>query len=127
MALIITLNAARVSQAANTTLTVTTLLDVINPNNSKCSLREAMQRAFDNAINNSLPNDCPQSKDGFTTIKFAVPGTFTGNTADKNGGAIALKGGRLEIVDSTFTGNVVKGTLLPSACACRCCGSKRSA
>ncbi|MBI5566127.1 MAG: choice-of-anchor D domain-containing protein, partial [Chloroflexi bacterium] len=241
MALIIALNAARVTQAANTTLTVTTLLDVMNPNDSKCSLREAMQRAFDNAINNSLPNDCPQSKDGFTTIKFAVAGTivlsnaidggqlpniintvtlhgpitidatqanqipldvesngrlnlinvtvknskyialdnrgeinlvntkfennqasgpgggainndgkaviaggkfinnravsagmeggairttwdlsctactFTGNTANTNGGAIALKGGRLEIIDSTFTGNVVKGTLLPSA------------
>lgn len=241
LALIITLNAARVTQAANTTIIVTTLLDVVNPNDSKCSLREAMQRAFDNAINNTLANDCPQSKDGFTTIKFAVPGTilisnavdggqlpniintvtlqgpitidmsqanqivldvesngrlnlinvtvknskwtaldsrgeinlvnttfenngaggagggairndgkaviaggkfinnrainagmeggairttwdlsctactFTGNTADKNGGAIALKGGRLEIVDSTFTGNVVKGSLLPSA------------
>jgi CSLREA domain-containing protein len=232
---------SRAAPDANTTLTVTTLLDVVNPNDSKCSLREAMQRAFDNAINNTLANDCPQSKDGFTTIKFAVPGTivlsnavdggqlpniintvtlqgpitidasqanqipldvessgrlnlidvtvknatytaldsrgeinlvntkfenngaggagggairndgkaviaggkfinnravangmeggairttwdlsctactFTGNTADKNGGAIALKGGRLEIIDSTFTGNVVKGSLLPSA------------
>lgn len=241
LALIVTLNAARVSQAANTTLTVTTLLDVVNPNDSKCSLREAMQRAFDNAINNTIANDCPQSKDGFTTIKFAVAGTillsnavdggqlpniintvtlqgpitidasqanqipldvesngrlnlinvtvknatytaldsrgeinlvnttfenngaggagggairndgkavivggkfinnravangmeggairttwdlsctactFTGNTADKNGGAIALKGGRLEIIDSTFTGNVVKGSLFASA------------
>jgi predicted outer membrane repeat protein len=51
-----------------------------------------------------------------TTWDLSCAGcTFTGNTADKNGGAIALKGGRLEIADSTFTGNVVKGTLLPSA------------
>ncbi|HSD83194.1 MAG TPA: beta-propeller fold lactonase family protein, partial [Anaerolineae bacterium] len=228
-------------QAAPVTITVNTLQDKIDPNDSKCSLREAMQRAFDNAINNTLPNDCPQSPSGFTTIKFSVSGTivitngvdggqlpniintvtlqgpitldlgkadqivldvessgrlnlinmtiknakwtaldtrgevnianvtfenngaggagggairndgkaviagskfinnravnsgmeggairttwdlscagctFTGNTADKNGGAIALKAGRLEIVDSTFTGNVVKGSLLPSA------------
>ena len=223
-----------------TTLTVTTLQDVINSGDGKCSLREALQRAFDNAAS-SLPNDCPQAPGGYTTIKFGVSGTivinngvdggqlpniintvtlqgpitidmgqadqivldvesngrlnlinltiknakwtaldtrgevnianvtfenngaggagggairndgkaviagskfinnravgagmeggairttwdlscagctFTGNTADKNGGAIALKGGRLEIADSTFTGNVVKGTLLPSA------------
>jgi CSLREA domain-containing protein len=227
-------------QSAAVTITVNTLQDVINPSDSKCSLREALQRAADNAAS-SLPNDCPASPGGFTTIKFSVSGvivisnavdggqlpnivntvtlqgpitldmgqatqivldvesngrlnlinmtiknakwtaldtrgevnianvtfenngaggagggairndgkaviagskfinnravnagmeggairttwdlscsgcTFTGNTADKNGGAIALKGGRLAIADSTFTGNVVKGSLLSSA------------
>ncbi len=228
------------AQAA-TSLTVTTLEDKVNPNDGKCSLREAMGRAFDNSNNNTIPNDCPQAPGGNTTIKFGVSGTivissgvdggqlpniinsvtligpitldlakanqivldvesngrlnlvnmtiknafytaldsrgeinianvkfenngaggagggairndgvaviagstflnnravgagmeggairstwklsiagstFTGNTADKNGGAIAVKGGWMEMVDSTFTGNVVKGTLLPSA------------
>ena len=238
------LHSAPISRAApdaNATIPVTTLLDVVNPADGKCSLREAMQRAFDNSLNNSVANDCPQSKDGFTTIQIMVPGTivissavdggqlpniintvtlqgpvtidasqanqilldvesggrlnlinvtvknakytaldtrgevnivnskfenngaggagggairndgkavivatqftnnraiaagmeggairttwdlsctfctFKGNTADQNGGAIALKGGRMEIVDSTFTGNVVKGSLLASA------------
>jgi CSLREA domain-containing protein len=227
-------------QSAAVTITVNTLQDKIDPNDSKCSLREALQRAADNAINNTLPNDCPQSPSGFTTIKFGVSGTIAitnsvdggqlpnivntvtiqgpitldlgkadqivldvessgrlnlmnltiknakwtaldsrgeinianvtfenngaggagggairndgkaviagskfinnravnagggrrdphhvgfvlrglhlhRNTADKNGGAIALKAGRLAIADSTFTGNVVKGSLLPSA------------
>ena len=54
------------------TLTVTTLQDKIDPNDGLCSLREAMQRAFDNA--STGPNDCPASASGNTTIKFGVAG-----------------------------------------------------
>lgn len=72
------LNAASSSQAAPsaTTLTVTTLLDKVDPSDGKCSLREAMGRAFDNSNNNTIPNDCPQASGGNTTIKFALSGAI---------------------------------------------------
>lgn len=231
---------AQPAQAAvAATLAVTTLEDLIK-NDGKCSLREAMQRAFDNAATNPT-NDCPSSPSGNTTINFAVAGTivisngvgygalpdtintvvlngpitldatkanqilldvessgklslinvtiknaaftaidsrgelniaggsfinntaggagggairadgktviagatftgnkavnagqeggairstwnlsiagstFQGNLADANGGAISIEGGAFTIADSTFTGNIVNGSLLPSA------------
>lgn len=59
-----------------TTIVVTTLLDKIDPNDGFCSLREAMQRAFDNSLNNQVKNDCPQSTSGNTQIKFGVAGNL---------------------------------------------------
>jgi 6-phosphogluconolactonase (cycloisomerase 2 family) len=242
VAVLSALNAPSAQAApAGVTLTVTTLLDKMDANDAKCSLREAMMRAVSNSNNNSIANDCPQAPSGNATIKFGVSGTivisnsvdggqlpnivntvtiigpitidaskadqipfdvesngrlnlvnmtiknakytaldsrgeiniasvtfqnngaggagggairndgvaviagskfinnnavgvgmdggairstwslkvagsaFTGNTADINGGAIALKAGRMEIADTTFTGNVVKGTLFASA------------
>ena len=41
--------------------------------------------------------------------------TFQGNLADKNGGAISVRGGKFEISDTAFTGNIVKGSLGVSA------------
>ena len=47
-----------------------------------------------------------------TTWKLTVAGsTFNGNVADGQGGAIAFKGGNMDIADSAFTANVAKGQL----------------
>ncbi len=96
----IVLSSAPATRAASraapdaTTLTVTTLQDVINSGDGKCSLREALQRAADNAAS-SLPNDCPQAPGGFTTIKFGVSGTIV----ISNG----VDGGQLPNIINTVT------------------------
>ena len=47
-----------------------------------------------------------------TTWKLTIAGsTFKGNVADGQGGAIAFKGGNMDIADSAFTANVAKGQL----------------
>ena len=230
----------RPAMAAGATIVVNSLEDKLNNSDGKCTLREAMMRAFDNASTNPN-NDCAKSPSGVTTINFAVAGTivisngvnygglpdtintltligpitidaskanqilfdvessgklslvnvtiknaaytaidsrgevniaggsfinnsaggaggaairadgktviagttftgnkavnagqeggairstwdltiagstFQGNLADKNGGAISVRGGKFEISDTAFTGNIVKGSLLPSA------------
>ncbi len=230
----------RPALAAGATLVVNSLEDKLSNVDGKCTLREAMMRAFDNASTNPN-NDCAKSPSGVTTITFAVAGTivisngvnygglpdtinnvtligpitidaskanqilfdvessgklslvnvtiknaaytaidsrgevnvaggsfinnsaggaggaairadgktviagttfsgnkavnagqeggairstwdltiagstFQGNLADKNGGAISVRGGKFEISDTAFTGNIVKGSLLPSA------------
>ncbi len=45
-----------------------------------------------------------------TTWKLTIAGTtFKGNVSDGQGGAIAFKGGNMDIADSAFTANVTKG------------------
>jgi 6-phosphogluconolactonase (cycloisomerase 2 family) len=78
-----------------TTILVTTLLDKIDPNDGFCSLREAMQRAFDNSLNNQVANDCPQSTSGNTTIQIAIPG----NIVISNG----VNGGQLPNIRNIVT------------------------
>jgi CSLREA domain-containing protein len=59
------------------------------------------------------PNASGARKDGgairSTWVLTVAGSTFTGNTADGQGGAIMVQAGRLEIVDSAFTGNVARG------------------
>ncbi len=78
-----------------TTILVTTLLDKIDPKDGFCSLREAMQRAFDNSLNNQVANDCPQSTSGNTTIQIAIPG----NIVISNG----VNGGQLPNIRNIVT------------------------
>ncbi len=60
-------------QIAPVTITVNTLNDVIDPADGKCSLREALQSAFNG--DNKPVNECPASG-GNTLVKFASAGTL---------------------------------------------------
>ncbi len=59
--------------ASQVTITVNTLDDKVDPNDGKCSFREAMGRAF-GAPGSNL-SECPASQ-GNTLIKFAIAGTI---------------------------------------------------
>jgi CSLREA domain-containing protein len=62
-----------VPNSAPVTITVNTLQDKLDPNDGKCSLREAMARAFNSSVN---VNECTASNSGNTLIQFAVAGTI---------------------------------------------------
>ena len=69
--------------AAPVTIIVTTLLDKLDPNDGKCSFREAMAHAFGSPEINV--NECPVSN-GNTLITFAVAGTIVLTDAVNHGG-----------------------------------------
>ncbi|NJM40940.1 MAG: hypothetical protein HC853_09270, partial [Anaerolineae bacterium] len=64
------------------TMTVNTLVDKLDPNDGKCSFREAMARAFGSPEVNI--SECPVSN-GNTKITFAVAGTIVLTNAVQHG------------------------------------------
>ncbi|HQZ53573.1 MAG TPA: CSLREA domain-containing protein, partial [Thermoflexales bacterium] len=75
----------RPAMAAGATIVVNSLEDKLNNSDGKCTLREAMMRAFDNASTNPN-NDCAKSPSGVTTINFAVAGTIVISNGVNYGG-----------------------------------------
>ena len=69
--------------AAPVTMIVTTLVDKLDPNDGKCSFREAMARAFGSPEINV--SECPISN-GNTLITFALAGTIVLTNAVNHGG-----------------------------------------